>query len=142
MKTVIALITTVLAVSAGQANAEGIPIEPGMWESKTTINMPMFPQPQVSTDRECITRDELTLDDVRDDDPGTDCQWTVEKVDGNTMKWSADCTVEGGARSQGEWSITASGDSYTGGGKMTMTVQDRAMEMTMEMEGLRVGDCE
>jgi hypothetical protein len=57
------------------------------------------------------------------------------------MKWSFDCPVEGGT-SHGEWEATSGGDTVVGKGLITVSFQGQAMEMTMNWEGKRIGDCE
>jgi hypothetical protein len=43
--------------------------------------------------------------------------------------------------SHGEWEATSHGDRVEGGGKVTMKMQGRAMEMTIDWTGKRVSDC-
>ena len=125
---------------APAALAAGISIEPGLWEMKSTVNMPMFPEPRVTTMQECITRSEFTMDDFSDGDLDPACRFEVEKMGESSMKWTVDCPVEGG-NSHGEWSATSSGDSISGEGLMTMSFQGQSMEMTMEWTGRRTGPC-
>jgi hypothetical protein len=129
-----------LAFCVPSAWAEGIPVEPGLWEMTTTMNMPMMPQPRTTTTRECMTDSVIDMDDVGAEDMDSECDFNMEQVDGNTMKWSVDCPVEGGT-SHGEWEATSAGDSVTGQGLLTMSIQGQSMEMTMEWEGKRVGPC-
>ena len=70
--------------------ADGIPVEPGLWEMTTTVNMPMMPQPRVTTVTECMTDSELDMDDVGSDGSETDCTFEMSQVDGSTMKWTVD----------------------------------------------------
>ena len=120
--------------------AEGLSVEPGMWEMTSTMNMPMMPQPRAMTTTECMTESEISMDDVGGGDLDPACKFDMAQVDSNTMKWSVDCPVEGGT-SHGEWEATSSGDSVTGEGLLTVSVQGQAMEMTMSWEGRRIGDC-
>lgn len=53
-----------LAFCVPSAWAEGIPVEPGLWEMTTTMNMPMMPQPRTTTTRECMTDSVIDMDDV------------------------------------------------------------------------------
>lgn len=125
---------------APSIRADGIPVEPGLWEMTTTVNMPMMQQPKVTTLTECMTDSKIDLDDVGSNGMETDCTFDMSQVDGSTMNWTVDCPVEGGS-SHGEWEATSHGDSVTGNGKMTMSFQGQTMEMTMSWEGKRVGDC-
>ena len=122
------------------ALAEGIPVEPGLWKMTSTVNMPMLPQPRVTTVTECMEKSEITMDEVGGEGMDPNCTFDMAQVDGNTMKWSVDCPVEGGT-SHGEWQATSGGDTVTGEGSLTMSFQGQTMEMTMAWEGQRIGAC-
>lgn len=124
----------------GSVFAQGLPIEPGLWEMTTSMNMPMLPQPRVSTRMECIEESELSPDLMSGGDMDTSCTYDSRMVDGNTMKWSMVCTEQAGV-SRGEWEATSHGDTLIGGGTVTVDMQGQAMVMTMKWEGKRVGDC-
>ena len=130
-----------LAASLSLAQAATIPVEPGLWEMTSTISMPMLPQPQVNKQTECITRDQLSMDDVGGEDLDPACTLEAAQIDEKTMKWTFDCPVEDGGRSRGDWQATSHGDRVEGSGVMKMEMQGQAMEMTMRWEGRRVGDC-
>ncbi len=135
------IILGILLLTAPAARADGIPVEPGLWEMSSIVNMPMMPQPRVTTTTECMKESEISMDDMGGEDIDPNCQFEMAQVDGNTMKWSVDCPVEGGT-SHGEWEATSSGDSVTGEGLVTISFQGQAMEMTMSWEGKRIGDCQ
>ena len=135
------IILGILFLTAPAAWADGIPVEPGLWEMSSTMNMPMMPQPRVTTATECMKESEISMDDMGGEDMDPNCQFEMAQVDGNTMKWSVDCPVEGGT-SHGEWEATSTGDSVTGDGLVTISFQGQAMEMTMSWEGKRIGGCQ
>ncbi len=121
--------------------AQGIPIEPGMWEMTSTMNMPMLPQPRVTNSKECIEEDELSPETWNEEDMDTSCTFSNRVVDGNTMKWSMNCNAQGGA-TRGEWEVTSHGDTLTGEGTVTVDMQGQSMVMAMKWDGKRVGDCD
>ena len=135
------IILGILFLTVPAAWADGIPVEPGMWEMSATMTMPMLAQPRVTTTTECMTESEISMDDMGGEDMDPNCQFEMAQVDGNTMKWSFDCPVDGGT-SHGEWEATSSGDSVTGNGVITMSFQGQTMEMTMSWQGKRIGDCQ
>lgn len=141
-KSIVQAIVTpgVLVLISISAFAEGIPVEPGLWKMTSTVNMPMLPQPRVTTVTECMEKSEITMDEVSGEGMDPNCTFDMAQVDGNTMKWSVDCPVEGGT-SHGEWQATSGGDTVTGEGSLTMSMQGQAMEMTMTWEGQRIGAC-
>lgn len=130
----------VLVLISISALAEGIPVEPGLWKMISTVNMPMLPQPRVTTVTECMEKSEITMDEVGGEGMDPNCTFDMAQVDGKTMKWSVDCPVEGGT-SHGEWQATSGGDTVTGEGSLTMSFQGQTMEMTMTWEGQRIGAC-
>ena len=134
----ILLLTTLFAAPA--VMADGIPIEPGLWEITSTMQMPMLPEPRVTTTTECMEESEISMDDMGTEDMDPNCTVDMSQVDDNTMKWSFDCPVQGGT-SHGDWEAVSEGDSVSGNGLITMSFQGQTMEMTMEWEGHRVGDC-
>lgn len=121
--------------------AEGVPIEPGQWEMTSTMNMPMMPQPRVSTRLECIEENELSPDTMNEEDMDPNCTVESRLVDGNTMAWSMECNAAEGA-SRGEWEATSHGDTLTGEGTVTVDMGGQEMVMTMKWDGKRVGDCD
>jgi len=134
------IVLGVLISTATAALADGIAVEPGMWEMNSTMNMPMLSQPRVTTTTECIEKSEISFDDMGGEEMDPNCKFQTAQVDASTMKWSFDCPVEGGT-SHGEWEATSGGDTVTGEGLMTVSFQGQTMEMTMSWEGKRVGAC-
>jgi hypothetical protein len=136
----IALIAVGLSISGVAAGADGIPVEPGLWEMTSTVQMPMLPQPQVNTQTECLDKPVMSLDELQSDQMDPNCEFETAQIDDNTVQWSVDCPVEGGT-AHGEWEATSHGDRIEGSGTMKMTVQGQEMNMTMSWTGRRVGDC-
>ena len=135
------LLIGLLPFAAPAAWAEGLPIEPGLWEMNSTMNMPMMPQPRVTTTTECIEKSEISMDDMGGEEMDPNCKFETAQIDVSTIKWSFDCPVEGGT-SHGEWEATSGGDTVTGEGLMTVSFQGQTMEMTMNWTGRRIGACD
>ena len=130
-----------LLVAPVAARADAIPVEPGLWEMTSTVNMPMLPQPKVSTRTDCIEEEEISMDDVGGEDMGPECSFETAQADESTLQWSFTCPMEGGGTSHGEWQATSFGDRVTGSGKVSMEMQGQVMEMTLSWEGKRIGEC-
>lgn len=131
-----------LAVLAGlpfHVLAEGVSIEPGMWEMSMSMQMPMFPAPQEKTYTECVEETELDPEDFQMEDDGT-CTFGDIELEGDTISWSMECPNPMGV-SRGQWSFTSEGDSMHGEGSMVTDVGGQSMEFTMNWQGNRVGDC-
>jgi hypothetical protein len=136
----ILLVLLAFFFSASSVFADAIPIEPGLWEMKSTMVMPMLPEPRVTTVTECMEKSEFSIDEMGIEGMDPNCTFDTNQVNGNTMRWTFDCPLEGGT-SHGEWEAVSNGDTVEGSGVMTMSFQGQNMEMTMQWEGQRVGDC-
>ena len=130
-----------LMVGSFNVRADAIPVEPGLWAMSSTMNMPMMPQPHVTTRTECIEEAEISMDDVGGEDMGPDCRFETGQVDASTMEWSFTCPLEGGGTTRGEWQASSHGDRVEGSGKVSMLLQGQTMEMTVSWVGKRIGDC-
>ena len=128
-------------VLAGSAVAEGVSINPGMWEMTSTMTMSMMPQPRSTTVKECIEDDELSPEsfNMEEDNP---CNITDVAIDDNTARWSINCPTEGGMVMEGQWEFTSHGDTINGKGTMSADMGGQVMGFDMTWEGKRVGNCE
>ena len=122
------------------SNAQGVSIDPGLWEMTTTMTMTMMPQPQTTTIKECIEESELSPEsfDMDEDNP---CTISAVTIDDNSARWSINCPTEGGPAMEGEWEFTSKGDSISGSGTMTADFAGQKMGFDMTWEGKRIGDC-
>ena len=132
------LVTVVLA---GSASAQGVSINPGMWEMTSTMTMTMMPQPTSTTVKECIENDELSPEsfNMEEDNP---CNISNVTIDGNTARWSINCPTQGGPVMEGQWEFTSQGDTINGNGTMSAEFAGQQMGFNMTWEGKRVGNCE
>lgn len=121
--------------------AEGISIEPGMWETTMTMEMSMMPQPQVHSSTECINEPELDPEDFNMDE-NSPCDIAGVVVDDNTVSWAINCPAATGMAMEGQWSMTSHGDTLTGGGSMSGGNEQMRIEMNIKWEGKRIGNCD
>jgi len=140
MKKILLPALAVLA-AAPIVQADGVAVEPGLWEMTTTMTMPMLPQPQVVTTTDCVEDAVLDIDEMNAEGLDPDCTMDVSQPDEKTVKWVMDCPVEGGGSSHAEWQVTSSSDSVEGSGSIQMTVMGQEMSMDATFSGRRVGDC-
>jgi len=120
--------------------ADGVSINPGMWEMTSSMTMTMLPQPQSNTVRECIEEDELSPEkfDMEKDSP---CKISDVNIDGDTARWSINCPTEAGQEMTGQWEFTSLGDSISGSGSMSMEYAGQKFGFDMTWVGKRIGDC-
>lgn len=130
--------TSLLSIAAF---AEGISIEPGMWETTMTMEMSMMAQPQVHSSTECVRESELDPEDFNMDE-NSPCDIAEVVIEDNTVNWAINCPVEGGMAMQGDWSMTSHGDTLTGGGSMSGGNEQMRIEMNIKWDGKRIGDCD
>ena len=123
------------------ANAEGVSIEPGLWEMTTTMTMSMMPQPQTTTIEECIEETELDPEDFTMDEENP-CDINDVEIDSDTASWSIVCPAGNGMEMAGSWEFTSHGDSLNGKGSMSADMAGQKMDFDMSWEGKRIGDCE
>ena len=128
--------------------AEGPNIKPGKWEIKTTVTMPMMPEPKVTTLTECITPEEASDPLAAIMEEGT-CKVFNKEESGNTLKFELECEGEMGMKMTGKGHFTANGTTASGKMEITMNMPQnmpqmggQSMTMTQEWEGRRIGDCD
>jgi len=137
-KLVALLSAGVLAIAAGQALAAGIPIEPGQWQIKSAMTMPMIAGERAHELTQCIKKD--TIDPVEMMGNDNECQVTEQDVSGNTVTWEMTCNTQEGPAT-GSGSFTSEGSSAHGSMKIEFAVQGQTLEMNTRWEGERVGSC-
>ena len=128
-------ILTMLAASA--VWAEGLPIEPGLWETTTEMTMSMMPQPMIKTTQKCVTDTEFDPQDLSQE---SGCTVQDYSASGNTLTFSMVCPgPEGPTTGQGTY--VSNGDSGTGEMNMTMVISGSEQTMQMKWKGQRIGSC-
>ncbi|MDH3901719.1 MAG: DUF3617 domain-containing protein [Xanthomonadales bacterium] len=126
---------------AGTASAEGVSIDPGMWEMTSTVTMSMMPEPRSTTVKECIKDDELSPESFNMDKENP-CTISDVAVEENTARWAISCSTGGGPVMEGQWEFTSSGEKISGNGSMSTEFNGKTMGFDMVWVGKRVGDCE
>jgi len=141
MRTRILLTGLAAVLISGTGHAEGVPIQPGMWEMTSTMTMTMMKEPQTNTAKQCIEEDELNPENFNVD-PDNPCKFSDIKIDGNTASWSINCPTQGGMTMDGTWQFTSHGDSITGSGSMSTEMSGQTFGFDMAWSGKRIGDCD
>lgn len=133
------LCASLLVCASTLTSAEGIPVEPGLWESTTVIKSSMLPQPMKETTRECVTETEVTPELFIDQEDQS-CAVSDVNVTSDTITWKMVCQEEGG-QAKGDGILKVNGDEMSG--KMQMTMSMQGMEVTMDSSwtGQRIGPC-
>jgi Protein of unknown function (DUF3617) len=127
------------ALLSATATAATPNMKAGMWEVTTTMEMDGMPNKiPPTTIKHCVTPE-----DVAKTNPvlpkNDKCEVKMDKGDSAKMSWSMQCT--GDRAMNGSGSITFNGDSYAGNMDVTVNAGGRAMHMTNNYTGRRIGDC-
>jgi hypothetical protein len=128
---VAALAALFLMGLAASAQAEGLKIKDGMWE--TTMSSPMTGE---RTNRECIKDAELDPETLLQS--GDNCRLTEQNLEGNTLTFTMVCAADSGT-AKGRMFV----DGDHGNGEITMQIDSggRQVDMTMTWDAVRIGDC-
>jgi hypothetical protein len=134
----LSLTTLLVLILAAVAVFAQHPMRPGRWEVTMQSQMPNMPvqMPEMKT-TQCVT--EAQLKDPESAVPtasrNSSCKVSDYKTVGNTVSWKVACSGQQAMTGTGE--MTFSGDTYTG----LMTTKMSQGEMTIKMNGKRLGDC-
>jgi hypothetical protein len=110
-------------------------MNPGKWQFVTTVSMPMLPAPQVTTNTECVTREEAERDPLANlTNIGKDCKITEKKMSGARLDYTMECNQQG-MITKGKGSFIGQGDTASGSMEMNMNMP----EMPANMPGMSTG---
>ena len=121
----------ILLAAAGGAQAEGLTIKPGLWETTTTMTNPFGGGEQTNTTEECVEEDHFDPESMMQD---------RNDVSGNTLNFGMSCDMEG-AKSTVTGTFTSEGDAGSGNMNMNIDAGGMQMEMKMSWTSKRLGDC-
>ncbi|MDX1625342.1 MAG: DUF3617 family protein [Wenzhouxiangellaceae bacterium] len=128
---------------ATAAVAEDPNIEPGMWEttSTVTIQSDQFPiPPQTNTTSNCVSADDIQEGQAFMED-NEECQFTDKDIRADGMTYTMTCaTPDGGAVTMNA-EMSFDGDTMSGVVDGDMETPMGVMKMHVEMDGRRTGDC-
>ena len=130
------LIFALYSSSVGLLLAGGMKVEPGMWETKSTVVSPGGTHENVSQD--CIEETEISPERMMDDNTG--CKVLESNANPKSMQWSIQCVNEGVAMI-GEGSAQSAGSSITGEMEIKANFSGQEFTMSTTWEGNRIGDC-
>lgn len=138
------MLRNVLAASAllwmaAPAWAEGLRVEPGKWEMRSTSHMPMMPQPRTQVTTECVRQTELSPDTFLEQAEG--CRLIDSEASGSRIRWQMECQSEG-RKMTADGAFTSTGTTVKGTMKLAMDAGGHQMTMEHQWEGRRLGPCD
>lgn len=125
------------------ALAEDPNIEPGMWEttSTVTIQSEQFPiPPRTDTSSECVTAEKIEEGQAFLED-NDDCEFTNKDMRADGMNYTMTCRSQDGSRVTMNAAMEFNGDSMSGTIDGDIESPMGVMQMNVEMSGKRTGDC-
>jgi len=128
---------------AQHAGAQDPNINPGMWEtaSTVTIQSEQFPiPPRTDSSRDCVTAEDIAEGQAFLDD-NEDCEFTGKDVRSDGMDYAMVCESPDGGTVTMTASMRFDGDSMSGNIEGEIESPMGAMQMRVEMTGERIGDC-
>lgn len=120
------------------ANADGMKVKPGLWETKSVVSLPFGRGKQEYSSQDCITEFEITPEKLMKDAEG--CQILNVSVETNAMRWTVNCQNEG-VEMVGEGSAESTGTTITGGMDISATFNGQEMVIKTKWEGAYIGEC-
>lgn len=125
------------------ALAEDPNIDPGMWEttSTVTIESEQFPiPPRTDTTSECVTLEKIKEGQAFLED-NEDCEFTNKDMRADGMDYTMTCNSPEGGTVTMNASMKFDGDSMSGTIDGDIESPMGVMKMNVEMSGTRTGDC-
>lgn len=121
-------------------SAASMEIEEGLWEitTKTEMKGMPFSMPE-SKHTQCLTKEEFI---PKPDTSAGNCKMIKTKVDGNTGEWVMECHDDK-IKMKSTGKLTYAGNRFEG--VITTVIDDPdmgKMEMSQQLSGRRIGECE
>lgn len=132
------MLVLIAFATTSTALAQGLPINPGLWETTVTRTDPMTGQPTTDSRQECVKSNEFDPRSLMQDVEG--CEVTDQSISGDTLTFTMACNHDGGTGTmQGQFQT----DGETGTGQMSMSFSFGGQTMNMESNSTskRLGDC-
>ena len=132
----------IAAALSAPAAAQDIDIDPGLWETSTTISIKsqqFSMPPRTHSQEECVTAERIGegFEFLEDNE---DCEVTDRDVRSDGMNYTMVCPNPGGTMTM-NFDMEFNGDSMSGTISGQFESQMGAMEMDGEVSGTRIGDC-
>lgn len=134
-----------IALSAASATiAQETPnITPGMWEttSTVTIQSEQFPiPPRTETTTECVTPEKIKEGQAFLED-NEECEFTRKDIRSDGMDYAMNCSTPDGGKFDMQGAMEFGGDTMSGTISGTIESPMGVMQMSIELDGKRTGDC-
>jgi len=135
---VVVLLVVLLLGAPASASAEGMQVEPGLWEFTSSIPDPMAADPGKQVYRTCVRDRTITPERVMAQ--RKECRIWNAVFAGASVRWKMRCETPAGPMS-GKGSLRSSGSAVSGSLDLTMALGSLEIPLTGTFRGRRVGNC-
>jgi len=128
---------------AASAHADEPNIDPGMWETTSTVTMnseQFSMPPRTETNSECLTAEKIAEGQTFLDD-NENCDYTDKDMRADGMDYTMTCKNPDGSSVEMNASMKFDGDTMDGTVDGVVESPMGEMSMNVEMTGKRIGDC-
>jgi len=131
------------AALAGPVAAEDPNINPGMWETTSTVTLESAQfsmPPRTETNSECLTVEKIAEGQAFLED-NEDCEFSNKDLRADGMDYTMTCNSPDGGTVTMDATMQFNGDTMTGTVDGAMESPMGKMSMKVELAGKRTGDC-
>ncbi|MGB0514918.1 MAG: DUF3617 domain-containing protein [Wenzhouxiangellaceae bacterium] len=128
---------------AGPVAAEDPNINPGMWETTSTVTLESAQfsmPPRTETNSECLTAEKIAEGQAFLED-NDDCEFSNKDLRPDGMDYTMTCNSPDGGTVKMNATMNFDGDTMTGTVDGSMESPMGEMTMKVELSGQRTGDC-
>lgn len=139
MRTAAVAVALVLVLALSTSSpAEGIRVDPGLWEFASSMPDPLGGEPHKQVHRTCVRDSVITPNRVMAHID--DCRIHNAAFRGQTAKWKMTCQTPVGPM-RGSGSLRATSSAVSGSVEMTIAIGSFAIPTTGTFKGRRLGAC-
>jgi len=128
----------VLVAASRSVHAEGLPVEPGLWEVTWSMPDPLRGEPIRQVERTCVRDRVITAERVNA--KMQQCRISNAVIHGPTARWKMRCDTPAGPMT-GTGSLRSSPVAVAGSVEMTVALGALEIPVTGAFKGRRIGDC-
>lgn len=120
------------------AYSEGVNIKYGLWETKSTVTMPIGGGTQEHVSQDCIEEDITTPEQLMKN--AQNCEITDKEIADNSMHWTVKC-LNADIEMIGQGELHSTETTYTGSMEITASINGQDVVMNTNWEGKYIGKC-
>jgi len=132
------LAAAIVLIPSRSARADGLPVQPGLWEVAWSMPDPLRGEPIRQVERTCVRDRVITAERVNA--RMQQCRISNAVVHGPSARWKMRCETPAGPMT-GTGSLRSSPVAVSGSVEMTVALGSFEIPVTGAFKGRRIGDC-